>query len=361
MTVEEALRRFPRFEEWEAGSASPTFRQLELFANATRTPIGYFFLPEPPREQIPIPDLRTVADRPLNDPSPDLLDTIYMCQNRQEWYRDFVRSQGEGRLDFVASATVLSDVTQTANAMRSSLAFDIEERRAAGTWTEALRQFIELADRIGVLVMINSVVGNNNSRKLDPAEFRGFALADQSAPLIFINASDSKAAQMFTLAHELAHIWLGESALSDVNPSIISASVVERWCNAVAAELLVPVDAVRHLVMPNEDIRVTLDRLARHFKVSTLVILRRLFEVNHLTRERFNLAYEDELGRIAALPPSAGGNFYLNQGVRLGKRFARALVTSTLEGNTLYRDAFNLLGFSKTSTFDELAHSLEVR
>jgi Zn-dependent peptidase ImmA (M78 family) len=333
---------------------------LEIYAKATHTPVGYFFLPEPPREDVPIPDLRTVADRPLNEPSPDLLDTLYLCQRRQEWYRDYAISQGETALAFVGSVTVADDVMTAAAVISRALGFDVEERRRMGTWTEALRQFITQADSLGVLVMVNGVVGNNNYRKLDPAEFRGFALADRIAPLIFVNGADSKAAQMFTVAHELAHIWLGESALSDINPEIRPASVIERWCNAVAAEMLVPSAVIRALFSENEDLPRALDRLARHFKVSTLVILRRLFDMGGLRREAFHDAYANELERLSDVAPTGGGNFYLTQGARLGRRFTRALITSTLEGQTLYRDAFSLLGFAKVSTFQDLARSLEV-
>lgn len=352
------LGRFPKYEEWEREETRPTLKQLERFANATHTPIGFLFLPEPPVERVPIPDFRTVGNRRIGRPSPDLLDTVYLCQQRQEWYRDFARSQGELPLPFIGSATLNSNIEETAAAIRHALGFDIEERRQTPTWTDALRRFIELADALGVLVMVNGVVANNNYRKLDPDEFRGFALADELAPLVFINGSDTKAAQMFTLAHELAHIWLGQSALSDVGPVTVPSNDVEIWCNQVAAELLVPLAVLREEYSKGEDLRGALDRLARRFKVSTLVILRRIFDAGGISRAQLNAAYQQELARLRAITRSSGGDFYLTQSARVGKRFARALVASTLEGQTLHRDAFRLLGFSKLATFRELGHSL---
>jgi IrrE N-terminal-like domain len=211
--------RFPKLADWEREEIQPTLKQLEDFAKATRAPIGYLFLTEPPVELVPIPDFRTVENRRIGHPSPDLLETIYLCQQRQEWYRDYVRSLREEPLPFIGSATPESDVVQTAAEIRRALDFEIEERRQYPTWTEALRRFIEQADRLGVLVMVNGVVGSNNHRKLNPDEFRGFAISDDLAPLVFINGADTKSAQMFTLAHELAHLWLGQSALSDVDPA----------------------------------------------------------------------------------------------------------------------------------------------
>lgn len=355
---EELAHRFPRFVEWEREAAQPTLKQLEHFANATHTPIGFMFLPEPPTDRVPIPDFRTTGNRRIERPSPDLLDTVYLCQQRQEWYRDFVRSQAEGPLGFVGSVNIGSNVEETAATIRRALGFDLEERRQTPTWTDALRRFIEQADAIGVLVMVNGVVGNNNYRKLDPDEFRGFALADGLAPLVFINGADTKAAQMFTLAHELAHIWLGETALSDVGPVTVPTNQVERWCNQMAAEILVPLAILRTDYQRGEDLRGALDRLARRFKVSTLVILRRIHDAGGLTQAQLGQAYEQELTRLREIPRSSGGDFYLTQAARVGKRFARALVASTLEGQTLHRDAFRLLGFSKLATFRELGHSL---
>lgn len=352
--------RFPQLEAWERGEERPTLKQIERFAQATHTPVGYLFLQEPPVERVPIPDFRTINNEHIEQPSPDLLDTIYICQQRQDWYHDFALSTGEERLAFVGSARLTSDVQTAAATLRSALGFDIEERRQLRTWTDALRRFIEQADALGVLVMVSGVVGSNNRRKLDPEEFRGFALVDDLAPLVFINGADTKAAQMFTLAHELAHIWLGRSALSDAGPISSLSHDVEIWCNRVAAEFLVPLSILREEYQNGAELFGEVNRLARRFKVSTLVILRRIHDAGGLTREQLWEAYQEELARLRAIPRGSGGDFYLTHAARVGKRFARALVASTLEGQTLYRDAFRMLGFSKLSTFHELGRSLKV-
>ena len=288
-------KRFPHLPDWESGEARPTLKQLETFAKATYAPIGFLFLPEPPVEQVPIPDFRTVGNRHVERPSPDLLDTVYVCQQRQEWYRDFARSEREAPPPFVGSIALTENVDAAATRIRTALGFDIDARRRMPTWTDALRRFIEQADHAGILVMVSGVVGSNNRRKLDPDEFRGFALSDDLAPLVFINGADSKSAQMFTLAHELAHIWLGQSALSDVGPASSPSNDVEIWCSRVAAELLAPLAGLRQ-----------------------------------------------------------EGDFHLTQAARASKRFARALVRSMLEGQTSFTEAFRLLGLKKMAAFHQL-------
>jgi Zn-dependent peptidase ImmA (M78 family) len=358
LSEQSLARRLPKLQEWERGELRPTLKQIEEFARATHTPVGYLFLPDPPVERVPIPDFRTMAGAGVMRPSADLLDVIYNCQQRQEWYREFARAGAHEPLAFVGSATTVSDVVDAASRMRDALGFDLNERRQMPTWTDALRSFIQRADAIGVLVMVSGVVGSNNRRTLNPREFRGFALIDDLAPLVFVNGSDTKAAQMFTVAHELAHIWLGQSALSDVTPASVPENDMERWCNQVAAEFLVPLAALKAEHRRQDELSNECTRLARVFKVSSLVILRRLHDLGALTRDRMWTAYEQEVERLLAVPKGSGGDFYLTQAARVSKRFARALVASTLEGHTLYRDAFRLLGFSKLETFRELGRSL---
>lgn len=357
------VARFKKLPDWEDGATQPTLKQVEAFARAVHVPVGYLFLSEPPEERVPIPDFRTFAGQEVARPSPNLLDTIYMCEERQAWYRDFGRMSGNSELDFVGSATVESSPEVVAAEMRETLGFDFEARHACRTWTDALRLFVRQADQAGVLVMVSGVVKSNTSRPLDPSEFRGFALSDPLAPVVFVNGRDTTAAQMFTLAHELAHIWLGASALSNIGvvpgPGLRPEEV---WCNAVAAEVLVPLAALRVELRRDERLGDALSRLARTFKVSTLVILRRLLDAAWIDRDRFDVAWEREVERLRSLARggSSGGDFYRTTLARVSRRFARALVASTLEGHTLYRDAFRMLGVRKTETFNNLGREVGV-
>ncbi|MCK6417388.1 MAG: ImmA/IrrE family metallo-endopeptidase [Alphaproteobacteria bacterium] len=201
---------------------------------------------------------------------------------------------------------------------------------------------------------------SNNTRKLDPAEFRGFALSDRLAPLVFINGSDTKSGQMFTLAHELAHLWLNSSGVSNAGVAPINGFRREEvWCNAVAAELLVPLSLFKQ-ELQDETVEDALNRLSRRFKVSTLVILRRLLDARWFDRHAFDYAWEAEQQRLREIraKASSGGDFYKTTVARVSRRFTRAMATSTLEGQTLYRDAFRMLGIKKTSSFNNLCREV---
>ena len=225
----------------------------------------------------------------------------------------------------------------TAARIRHALGFDLEERRQMPTWTDALRRFIEQADALGVLVMVSGVVGSNNRRKLDPQEFRGFALADDLAPLVFINGADTKAAQMFTLAHELAHIWLGQSALSDAQASLGARTRGRALVQPGRRRAAGAARGSARRVRPER-------RLARRGRPPGAALQGQHagHPAPHPRRrrahapEQFWQAYDAELERLRAIPKGSGGDFYLTLGARASKRFARALVVSTLEGQTSF-------------------------
>lgn len=365
IAAEDWGRRFPKYEAWLAGDTAPTLKQLEEFARKTHTPVGFLFLDTPPAEPVPIPDFRTVGDRPVGVAeiaSADLLDVIYACERRQEWYRDNQVLEGEQPLSFVGVSATNDAADDVADQMREVLDWTAQSRATCRGSDGALTWLREHAEAAGVLVMISGIVGSNTHRTLDPQEFRGFALVDRYASVVFVNGADSKAAQVFTLAHELAHLWLGETALSDLDPRSIRTNDVERWCNQVAAELLVPMAEFRSRFDQGSDLRVQLRPLAEYFRVSTQVILGRIREAGALTWDEYLVELGVERARVAEFLAGSGGggNYYNTKPVQVSRRFASALIASAKEGRTPYTRALRLLDVKKESTFDGLADHLGV-
>lgn len=358
-SVEGLARQFPKLGKWESGESQPTLKQLEALAKKTWTPLGYFFLPEPPQEKLPIPDFRTVSDRPFGSASPNLIDTLHTMQRRQTWMREYLVDCGHNSLSFIASATLRDAPAAVAQQIRQALGTGDGWASLHGTWSDALRHLREAIEEAGILVAINGVVGNDTHRKLDTEEFRGFILMDNYAPLIFVNGSDAKSAQMFTLAHELAHLWVGESGLFNLPNMEPSEFAVEQFCNKVAAEFLVPAREFEaywpRAIQDAEPFQI----IARHFKVSPIVAARRAQDLGLIQRAEFLTffrAYQEDERRKAARV-TGGGDFYQNQNVRLGKRFARAVALAAKEGRLLYRDAYRLTDLHG-ATFDKYAKAL---
>ena len=358
-SVEGLARQFPKLAKWASGDAQPTLKQLEALAKKTWTPLGYFFLPEPPQEKLPIPDFRTVSDRPVGSASPNLIDTIHTMQRRQSWMRDYLIDCGLTPLPFIASANLREPPAAVAQRIRQELGTGDGWASHHGTWSDALRHLREAIEEAGILVAINGVVGNDTHRKLDTEEFRGFVLMDNYAPLIFLNGSDAKSAQMFTLAHELAHLWIGESALFNLPNLAPSEFAIEQFCNKVAAEFLVPAHEFEiywpRAIQDADPFQV----IARHFKVSPIVAARRAQDLGFIQQTEFLTffrAYQEGERRKAARA-TGGGDFYQNQNVRLGKRFARAVALAAKEGRLLYRDAYRLTDLHG-ATFDKYTKAL---
>ena len=363
-------KHFPELESWEQEKTLPSFKDLEAFAKATHTPIGYFFLDEPPEARLPVSDFRTVGGTGVGVPTTGLLDTIYLCQQRQEWYKGEVQATGGKPLEFVGSMSTADDVVSSARRIRTALKFNMEQRVGMGGRDAARRQLISTIEDFGILVMMSGVVENNTQRKLDVAEFRGFALADPWAPLVFVNNADSEGAKIFTLVHEVAHIWLGRSAVSDDSVADAPGHTVERWCNAVAAEMLVPSEIMRQKYDRTADLDGAVTRLASHFKVSKQVILRRIYDTGGLDRTAFQEAYDKEVKLAAEREKerrqkrkekkTQDGNYYNNILTRAGKKFTSALLASTMEGRTAPVMSRRLLDVWKASAIERLARELGV-
>ena len=359
-SLHDLAKRFPKISEWEAEETQPTLRQLEDYAKKTLTPLGYLFLADPPDIHLPIPDFRTVQQDATPRPSPNLLETVYAMLRRQDWMREYLIEQGQPPLRFVGESTPDDPPPQVAARMREALGVGDAWAGQQATWTGALAALIELVEHAGILVVNNGIVGNDTHRKLDPEEFRGFVLTDDYSPLIFINTVDGKAAQMFTVAHELAHVWFAQSAAFDLRDMRPARAPIEQACNRVAAEFLVPEVEMRTAWPTVRGELKPFDELARRFKVSALVVARRALDLQLIDRGgffAFYADYRDDVRRQAATKPS-GGNFWATQENRIGRRFGEAVVRATQEGRLLYRDAFVLTDL-RGDTFARYAERLD--
>lgn len=355
------LEDFPSsVQDWIDQKKQPTFNMLETFARKAMVPFGYLFLDRPPVEKLPLPDYRTMLDKRVRRPSPNLIDTIQDMQLRQAWMREFLLEEGHTPLPFVNSENTKSSVDETVSSLRRWLQLDQDWATNHDTWEDALRSLIRQIERAGILVFVNGIVGNSTNRALDPEEFRGFVLSDDIAPLIFVNGSDSKAAQMFTLAHELVHIWIGEDALNNLVEMQPASDDVEKFCNRVAAEFLVPAAKLK-AVWPKDVVDgIPFGGLARRFKVSPIVVARRAKDLKLITADEFFGFYHSYMEDMRRRDKSkkGGGDFYRTQNARLGHRFGRAVVAAAEMGRLSYQQAFDLTRLYG-STFDRYAEFLK--
>lgn len=344
------IKPFPKLAEWENGDSLPTLKQLEGLAKKLLAPLGYFFLPEPPEEKLPINDFRSISDTPIRHPSPDLLETVFSMQRRQAWLREFVIEEGAEPLPFVGSVTMRDNPEKVAQSIRAVLGLNADWAISLAKWSDAFSSLWLHAERAGIVVVCNGIVGNNTSRILDVEEFRGFVLSDPYVPLVFINNADAKAAQMFTLAHEFAHLWIGSAGVLNFKEMNPANNATELFCNAVAAEMLVP---HREIMSAWQD-RISIYELASYFKVSPLVIGRRLLDLGKITRDDFFKFYNTYVSkvRIEKNAREGGGNFYSNCDYRIGRPFAGAIGRAVKSGRLLYRDAYKLTGL-QGKTFDK--------
>ena len=241
---------------------------------------------------------------------------------------------------------------------------DVEGARArVANWDAFIRELSRNAESVGIMVMGSGVVGNNNHRPLNVKEFRGFSISDNIAPLIFLNGRDFRGAQIFTLAHEMAHIWSGQGGLSNPDYSLSSELAdipVERFCNRVAAETLVPRgDFQARWINGQATLESNLRNLSSHYKVSNMVILRQAYDNDLLPIADYRKAYR-ELARQASeveSTPTSGGNFHYTLTARNGTSFTEAVVSSTAEGTLLSSEAADMLGV-KVKTLPGLAEHL---
>ncbi|MBM4778086.1 MAG: ImmA/IrrE family metallo-endopeptidase [Archangiaceae bacterium] len=332
---------------WEQGDSHPSFTQAEAWARVTHVPFGVLFATEPPSESPLPPDFRTIEGRP-HQPSPAFRDLYDDVLFKHAWYRDYRRKEGFAPVAFVGTLKPNVAPATVARAMRAVIN---PRRTGAATGDDFYRELIAATEQAGVWVMRSGTVAGNTSRAVKPDEFRGFAIADATAPLVFVNAADSAAAQLFTLAHELAHLWLGKTGVSD--PLAPTTDNTERLCNAAAAEFLGPGDELGAIWRKSQDAESQFSALASHFKVSSAVIAIRAREQGLASRRIVDEWLEKQRTAWKRAPKKkGGGNYYLTLITRNGREFTRAVLSAALSQELFLRDAGQLLNVSPARVFE---------
>jgi Zn-dependent peptidase ImmA (M78 family) len=337
--LQDFMVKAPKVQDWIAGTKKPTVKQLEDFSKKVHLPFGYLFLPEPPKEHLPIPFFRTNNPQ-ATSVNVNVYDTILLLQQRQDWLRDYLRESDFQPLPFIGKYKNSQNVSAIVNDIRQTLRVEENWASRYDTWTDALQGLTHKVEELGIVMVFNGIVENNTHRPINIDDCRGFVLVDEIAPFMFINNSDYKSAQLFTIVHELAHIWTGHSAGFDFRKLQPANDPIEQLCDKIAAEFLVPIKSFNETWLEKPEILYA----ARRFKVSEIVIARRALDTGKITRKQFFDFYDEYSNREISKKDnqSSGGDFYATTTKRLSLTFAAHVNNAVKSGKLLYRDAYKL-------------------
>lgn len=317
--------------------------QAESFADITKVPFGALFLDTPPETlyKPSIPDLRQKQNpEPLSEFFYEVLEDI---QKKQEWYVEYLIDSGFKSLEFVGKYKNFENIETSiiANDIRKTLNLPIQLKTKTNR-ENYLKLLIERCEDVGILVFRNSMVKNATRKQLDCSEFRGFVLINEYAPAIFLNMQDMPSAIIFTLAHELAHIWLGESAVDDLD--IYGNNPIEILCNKIAAAVLVNRG---EFLQAWSEFEGDFLLIADHFYVSKLMIARLALTYGVISKENYQFIHNCEYEVFKKLPKKDGAPKFINMVPgRNSPKLTRVIVNQALSGNMLLRDAGRLLNVS---------------
>jgi Zn-dependent peptidase ImmA (M78 family) len=339
--LQDFAAKFPSVKDWLEDRKRPTVKQLEKFSHRVHLPFGYLFLAEPPIERLPIPFFRTnQRGRATQNVSVNVYDTIMLMQQRQGWLREYLKDNGYESLAFVGKYSNNQTVAEIVADIRRVLGLQNEWASSFQKLETAVDHLTHKIEDAGIIVVFNGVVENNTSRPIKVDECRGFVLVDEIVPFMFVNNADGKGAQLFTIVHELAHIWTGHSAGFDFRQLLPANDPTEILCDKVAAEFLVPEVSFRRIWNERPDIAY----VAKHFKVSQIVIARRALDLGKISKTSFFNFYNNYINQLQYKKESqaSGGDFYATTKKRLSLAFAARINQAVKSDQLLYRDAYKL-------------------
>jgi len=355
-----------RLAQWEAGTAQPTIRQAETLAKAYKRPFALFFLPQPPHDFMPLQDFRRKMAGPLSTAA---VFIIREMQQRQAWARDFYEENGEFPLPFVGRFTMRHSPVTIAKDILRELGIDPANYQQG----EPMKEWIAKAEAKGVFISRTSFI--NSHLLLNSEEFQGFAIADPFVPFVFINSDDWDSAQLFSLVHELAHIWINQSGISsEITPENWrpdSQHPVEQFCNQIAANALLPENVINALPGRTFENIAEVYTGARHYGISSFALLVRGLELMRISHDRYrelkkdaDEAYQEYLHKhqqkiMRQKEQGSRPDPYRIRANRIGHLFARSVLDAFRNGAIQPTQASSLLDthvnqFTKLEAFVSL-------
>lgn len=224
-----------RLKAWENGDAFPSISQAQKLAKAYRRPFALFFLPDVPNDFQPLQDFRKAGSKELSTSSVFIIREI---RQKQAWISEVNRENNENKAPFVGRFSLKDNPQIIAKDILKELNINPLNYKNSNP----ILEWIEKGEAQGIFISRTSFI--HSRLKLDSSEIQGFAIADNYAPFVFINSDDWNAPQLFTLVHELAHLWIAETGISnEIEPTPSKTkdfNPIELFCNEVAANALMP-------------------------------------------------------------------------------------------------------------------------
>jgi Zn-dependent peptidase ImmA (M78 family)/DNA-binding XRE family transcriptional regulator len=350
LTIEQAASGIDRSAEelsaWERGELRPSIPQARKLAELYKRPLAVFFLPKPPTDFQPLADFRRLPEGASAEYSSELRFLIREAISHQEWVRSLLEDENEPKLSYVGMAKITDDPSQLAIRIRSQLRISDNEILQARSGDDALRIWIEHAEASGIFVF--------QSSRIETVEARGFALPDEYAPFVFMNSKDSRAARVFTLIHELVHVWLGLGGVSNPLQSgrpRPGSQPIETFCNLVAGQIIAPAESMLRIwrsTSESDEAAVRVRIVADKLKVSREVIALRLLHLREISPSLYQdlkQQFDSEWKLIRdRLREREGGPAYSVRVVQSnGRAFTQIVLEAYRSGAATSRDVAALL------------------
>ncbi len=341
-----------RLAALEAGRDEPSRALLVRMAKAYRRSLLVFYLERPPKTGDRGKDFRTLPGgvAPLYNPILDAL--IRDIRGRQSIIKSLLEDDEAEKLPFIGSATMDVPVATLAQRIVRQIGFDLAKFRQQNSVEDAFAYLRFRLEDTGIFVLLLGNLGSHHTN-IPVDTFRGFAMADEIAPIAIINDNDARSAWSFTALHEAAHLWLGDTGLSGWTTDL----AIEQYCSDVAAEILLPPRELDEFARVRwssfEQLVDVLSKFAGKRKISRAMVAYRVFRMGTVTRkmwgdlqERFRQDWLEHTEREGLKQSTRGGgpNYYVVRRHRIGKALLDLAGRSLGEGILTYTKAGRLLG-----------------